>query len=681
MDVVPPGTLTFYDRKEYTPTEALDVLNGYLIPKGYILLRRDRFLVVVDTSKGVAPNLIPQVSSEELDSRGWNELLTVLLPVPNLDATTAANEVKAVLSPLGKAVALPASNRLAVSDTGGNLRRVRELLAQGVSAAGRPSVVIPLKNIQATEVAKAINDLLASRGKAAPTGSAPARSDAAEREGVVVAEAATNSILIAAPPAQAEEIRHIIAKLDEVPSQVLIQALLVEVELGDTNERGVELGFQDSVLFDRSVIDNIVTITETVSNPATGIATTNQRIISQTAEPGFNFNNKPLGNNTAIHPGRLGPQGLSNFGVGRVNGDLGFGGLVLSAGSNSVSILLRALAAHFKVDVLSRPQIRTLDNHAAQIQIGQQVPVVDGVSVTAVGSANPVIRQDQAGIILKVTPRISPDGTVVIEVTAEKSQFQTAPGSGVPIFTDATNGNVIEAPVKDITSAKTSVSVLTGQTIVLGGMITKELATSERKVPFLGDIPILGLAFRYDSQQHRRKELLIFLTPHIIRSSQDEERFKSEEADRTHFCEEDVNELHGPIRPAKPGVTIKSIESADGSAGTSAGLPAGGAVDRSVPTARRLPPPGRETGSNPFAPSPIDAEVGAPERRWFWQSRPPTPSPAPYQPRVPTPTLPPYQPPSGEREAGAIVPASREWPSPVQPTAARPPRRRWFSRN
>ena len=298
---------------------------------------------------------------------------------------------------------------------------------------------------------------------------------------------------------------------------MLIQAVLVEVQLGNTDEFGVEVGFQDSVLFDRSVIDNIVTVTETITSPV-GTQTTNQRIVSQTAAPGFNFNNQALGNNVTVSPSTVAGQALSSFGVGRVNGDLGFGGLVLSAGSESVNVLLRALSAKFELDILSRPQIRGVDNREALIQIGQQVPIVDGVSVTAVGSANPVIRQDQAGIILKVTPRISPESHVLIDVNAEKSSFQLAPGTGVPIFTDVTNGNVIEAPVKDITTAKTTVSVQSGQTIVLGGMITKETAVIERKVPFLGDIPIIRHAFRHDINQSSRRELLIFLTPYVIES-------------------------------------------------------------------------------------------------------------------------------------------------------------------
>ena len=208
---------------------------------------------------------------------------------------------------------------------------------------------------------------------------------------------------------------------------------------------------------------------------------------------------------------------------------------MLSAGSESVNVLLRALDAHFNIDVLSRPQVRAVENHEAFIQIGQQVPVVDGVAITPVGSANPVIRQDQAGIILKVTPRISPDGRVQLDVNAEKSAFNLAPGTGVPIFTDATNGNVIEAPIKDITTADTTVSIQSGQTIVLGGMITNDQTVVTRKVPWLGDIPIVGRLFRYDLNRHKRKELLVFLTPTVLEGDGHAEYMKSRETGLIHM--------------------------------------------------------------------------------------------------------------------------------------------------
>jgi hypothetical protein len=241
----------------------------------------------------------------------------------------------------------------------------------------------------------------------------------------------------------------------------------------------------------------------------------------------------------------VGSQSLSNFSLGRINNELGFGGLVLSASSNQVSMLLRALAARRQVHILSRPQIRTLDNQVAQIQVGQQVPIVNGIQFGgANNSAFPIVVQDSAGIILTVTPRISPEENIVMEVVAEKSAFT---GAGVTIFVDSTTGNEITSPIKDITTARTTVGVPNGQTIVLGGMITKNDETIERKVPWLGDLPYLGLPFRYDSTRTRRTELLIFLTPRVVRGDADSELIKQVESERMHFIEQEAEEIHGPL--------------------------------------------------------------------------------------------------------------------------------------
>ncbi|GAB5404094.1 MAG: hypothetical protein Aurels2KO_23250 [Aureliella sp.] len=155
-----------------------------------------------------------------------------------------------------------------------------------------------------------------------------------------------------------------------------------------------------------------------------------------------------------------------------------------------------------------------------------------------------MVRQDKAGVILRVTPRIGDNGAVQIDVQAEKSAYQLVPGSGVPIFTDATTGNVIEAPVKDITTAQTTVSAVTGQTIVLGGMITRDESTVERKVPLLGDIPFIGRLFRVDLKQSNRKELLIFLTPTIVGSIEQSDCIASQEAGRMNVSTNPQIDLH-----------------------------------------------------------------------------------------------------------------------------------------
>ncbi len=340
------------------------------------------------------------------------------------------------------------------------------------------------------------------------------------RQQVLVApDVNSNSLIVSASPQYFSQISGIIETLDAQPPEVVIQALLVEVTLDATDEFGIELGFQDPLLLARSAT-----------------ATT----------PGINFNqtNVTLGTNTGVatHPGTVATQGLSNFSLGRQNAGLGFGGFVFSAQSDAVSVLLRALASRRTVHVLSRPQVRTTHNNLARVNVGQSVPVVDGVNITQLGQANPNITRYDTGITLEVTPRITPDGMVAMDVFASKSGLA---GTDVPVFVSATG--TISSPIINQSIADTIVNVPNGQTIVIGGMITKSDSSLERKVPWLGDLPVVGRAFRYDGTTVSRTELLIFLTPRIVLSDLDSELIKQVESERLHFIESEAEEIHGPL--------------------------------------------------------------------------------------------------------------------------------------
>jgi len=410
----------------------------------------------------------------------------------------------------------------------------------------RQNRVYALKNSPAADVAQAIQQFLQSRRQIEQQDPALVSAfDQFDREVVVVPEPVGNKLLISATPRYFDDIIQMVQELDQVPKQVIIQALLVEVELTSNDEWGVELGLQDSILFDRSAITELVQVPTTNTSP-NGVQTTTQTIVSQSSTPGFNFNNQPLGNNTSpnLNTQRVGGQALSSLSVGRVNGDLGYGGLVLAAGSESVSVLLRALAARRRIDVLSRPQVQALDNQLATIQVGQEIPRVDSFTINqTTGNATPIVLPRNVGIILEVIPRISPEGMVVMEVSARKDALNP---QGIPLFTNP-NGSVITSPIIDTTNAQTSVIVRTGQTIVLGGMITSTNQVEERKVPLLGDIPLLGQLFRADFKRTRRSELLIFLTPRIIRNEEEAEMVKEIETQRINFIECQAEAIHGPL--------------------------------------------------------------------------------------------------------------------------------------
>lgn len=410
----------------------------------------------------------------------------------------------------------------------------------------RQNQVYRLINSPAEDVAAAISEFLRTQlqvQQADPGLLSPF--EQIEREVIVVPERVSNSLLISATPRFFKDVIELVTRLDRAPKQVVIQALLVEVALDNTDEFGMELGLQDSILFNRSLITQLVQVATTNTSP-NGVVTTNNNVVSQTSTPGYLFNNSILGNNTSsfVNPSTVGTQGLTNFSVGRVNNDLGYGGLVLAAGSESVNVLLRALAARRRVDVLSRPQITALDNQLARIQVGQEIPRINGFNINAnTGNATPIVQPRSVGIILTVTPRISPDGKVVMEVVAAKDALNPV---GVPLFTNP-NGSVITAPIIDTTNASTSVSIRSGQTIVLGGMITKTDDKQERKVPYLSDIPLVGNLFRYDLKRSRKTELLIFLTPRIVNNDAEAELVKEIESQRMSYIEEEAESIHGPL--------------------------------------------------------------------------------------------------------------------------------------
>lgn len=408
----------------------------------------------------------------------------------------------------------------------------------------RKSVVIRLKNSPATDVATTINQFLTTERQILQQAGPGLTSafEQIEREVVVVAEPVTNSLVLSATPRFFEEVRGIIDQLDARPPMVMIQVLIASIELGKTNEFGIEIGLQDSVLFDRSILSNLQTTSTTLPN-----GTTTQTVISANGTPGFNFNSgDPLGNSASgskISSNSVGGQGISNFAVGRTNSRLGYGGLVLSAASENVSAMLRALAENHRVEILQRPQIMTLDNQPAFIQVGQRVPRITAVSNNALTGNTNSITLDNVGLILGVTPRISPDGLVVMQIDSEKSDLQSD-ATGIPIFTSPT-GQVIRSPIINATTAQTTVAAMSEQTIVIGGLITKSQTKTHRSVPVLGDIPLLGNLFRYDGTNEERTELLIIMTPHIVKSQADAEAIKRVEAAKMSWCLCDVTCLYG----------------------------------------------------------------------------------------------------------------------------------------
>jgi Bacterial type II and III secretion system protein len=319
------------------------------------------------------------------------------------------------------------------------------------------------------------------------------------------------------------------------------------------------------------------------------------------AQPGFNFNNVnvPLGNNPVVGPGTVGFQGLTNLGVGTVSPTSGVGGFVFQASSDTFNLLVRALKTQGRIDVLSRPQIQTLDNQTAYMDIGQSVPYVNGSAVAATGLVTNLVSYRDVGVILQVTPRISPDNTVLMRVIPEVSAV--AP-------TQISLGNGQTATEFDVQHFETTVFARDGETVVIGGMIQRRDTKTENKVPVLGDLPYLGALFRYRTQDKSKVELLVIMTPHIVRSHAEAERILLEESHRMDWITGEVSSLQGvpdlgssKCPPAPRPLVLPGVEPPAASPGAPVMVPTPSAAPQPQPEV--LPTPRREPAGKPPRPA------------------------------------------------------------------------------
>ncbi len=418
------------------------------------------------------------------------------------------------------------TNSLIISGSASDLEVIEVLLLrldeEGVET--RNTDVYWLRNANALDVAQALTQFLTNQRTAVQQqllfNQAISIFEQVDREVFVVAEPTTNSLIVSATPRFSESIRKVIAKLDRRPPLVAIQVLMAEVTLSDQFEWGAELGLQDSLLFDR--------------NSATG---------GTLGSPVFNTGTVLTNTVTTGQRQNVAGQGLSSFGLGRA-GSLQYGGLVLSAASESVGILVRALQDANRLQILSRPQIMTMDNRPASALVGQQVPRVQGTTATQFG--NQVNAVDvSVGLRLQVWPRVNEDGLIVMQVIVERSSLGPE-ATGIPVGF-GTNGNTIRSPVINTTNAQTTISAYSGQTVVFAGLIQKNRSSVSRRIPYLADIPWLGALFRFDTETEQRNELLVILTPRIIQTDEDFEVIKQVESSRMSYCLADILEMHGDV--------------------------------------------------------------------------------------------------------------------------------------
>jgi general secretion pathway protein D len=422
------------------------------------------------------------------------------------------------------------TNSIIVSGSVPDLEVIEALLyrldIEGVE--NRKTEVIWLRNATAADVANAITSYVQQQRQVnqllVQTNQFISVFDQVDREVFVVADVNTNSVIVSATPRYYETILKVIERLDRRPPLIEIQVMIAEVRLDDGFELGTEWGIQDGLLFDRQSATGgtLGSPVFSVLNPLTGPS------------------NSGLGQTQNVAG-----QGLSSFGVGRSSSTTpGVGGLVLSASSEAVGVLVRALQTSGRLQVLSNPQITTMDGRQASTLVGQQVPRVQGVTAGTFGQT--INATDvPVGLGLAVLPRVNQDGLILMQVQVQNSSIGDI-NSGIPVGFGP-GGEVIRSPIINSTEAITTVSAYSGQTVVFAGLISKSRSNSRVQIPVLGSIPWIGAAFRFDTETEVRRELLVVLTPRIIQSDDDYETVKTIASSRMSWCLADVLNVHGDV--------------------------------------------------------------------------------------------------------------------------------------
>ncbi|NNM80843.1 MAG: type II secretion system secretin GspD, partial [Gallionella sp.] len=347
--------------------------------------------------------------------------------------------------------------------------------------------VVYLKNANATQLALTLRAIIsadtsapaaappsasASSG-ASPSASPPAATASAlptgGAGGFIQADPATNTLIITASEPVYRNMRSIIDQLDARRAQVYIEALIVEVDASTFAEFGVQWAALGAA-----------------GAGGTSFSTAGDNLANQAA--------------ARMAPGGVPIPPSNGLTLGVLSKTIGLGALV------------HALQSDTKTNILSMPNLTTLDNEEAKIMVGENVPFITGqyTTMASAGAAgvNPfqTVERKDIGLTLKVKPQISQGGTVKMAIYQETSAIS-------PIYN-------VAGLITTKRSIDTNVLVDDGQIIVLGGLIDDNLQDSEDKVPFLGDIPWLGTLFRYHNRTHGKTNLMVFLRPTVIRSNE-----------------------------------------------------------------------------------------------------------------------------------------------------------------
>lgn len=450
---------------------------------------------------------------EKLDVEGTSEIISVI-PLNYAGAESIARQLTSVFKTTTTKSAKDTSTAIIiVSDTRTNslitsaseadTLKIKELIQSLDKETPRGEGafrVYYLQNANAEDLAKTLTSLPTTRTASAASSVAEGvkETPVVLSEGVqILADKATNSLIINASKDDYIVLEDIIQKLDITRKMVYIEALIMEVSMSKNYELGVQwYGGDTSTAGDKDIL------LFGSSNPE----------ITRSPPIGFNAD------------GTLSlPTGLS---LGVLGDTITIGDLEFP----SISAVVRAYATNTDVHIISNPQVMAVDNEEATINVSDNVPYLVSKQETMSGTDYSNYDFKDVGVILKITPQINQERFVKLKIEQEVSQLVEQEEIGLPTTLKR--------------EAKTTVVIKDGQTVVIGGLINETKNNTKYKVPILGDIPLIGLLFRSKTENIDKKNLYIFLTPHIVENPAEAEELYENKKGQMDSIEESMANIN-----------------------------------------------------------------------------------------------------------------------------------------
>ena len=323
-------------------------------------------------------------------------------------------------------------------------------------------------------------------------------------DAVISIEPDTRNLVVIADDDTLQYVSNVVANLDRPQAQVLIKVVFVEV----TRNKGLDFGVEG-------------TFNKPVGNSWNTGITTNFTVLPTFTSTGVGTNSVQSG--SGVFPSILSPvfspSVISGTNISGLAGLAGAGTGLYQIMAQDFTVTLHAIATAGSAKILSRPSVVARNNQPATILVGQSIPLITSVRYDTFGNAINGITYQDVGIILRVTPFITSDGLVQMILSPETSAVSAT--GGTTISSGPGGLNPVVAPFIDKRSADTVVITPNGQTVIIGGLIYNQKSEAESKVPFLGDIPLLGNFFKRKIKTEDKQELLIFLTPYVMQAPSD----------------------------------------------------------------------------------------------------------------------------------------------------------------